>query len=463
MSTDFAADQDLHAFVPAYEAAHPEDVIVVDDPVSPVEDVTSIVWRLAEEGRRPMLRFTGVGGIDCDVVTNVFSSRARLARVLGAEEARLHEAFQERASNLLTPVEVGGAPVFDYVVEGGAVDLSALPMLTHFETDKAPYITSGIVVAEGRDGVGNLSYHRAMVHSENELATSLHSRGDLWRLLHAAAERGERLPVAMVVGGHPLFMLAASARVPASVDERHVAGGLFGSPLEVAKTPKYGLAVPATSDFVLEGFIDAARQADEGPFGEFTGYSSDRTTNSVLTVETMFRRKDAFLLDVVGGNSAEHLNLGRIPRESEMAEKLKDRFPGVVALHYPGSGTHFHCYVRVRQRRAGEARQIMLGLLGWDPYLKTVIAVDDDVDITDDAAVLWALASHFQPARDLLVVDGLPGSALDPSSSPSGTTSRMALDATRGPDFRGTRIGLSEESMRRAGRIIASVSKVRPE
>jgi UbiD family decarboxylase len=238
-----------------------------------------------------------------------------------------------------------------------------------------------------------------------------------------------------------------------------VAGGLFGAPLEVVKTPRYGIQVPATADYVLEGVIDAEDQVEEGPFGEFTGYASDRSTNNLFRVEAVMRRNDPVLLDVVGGNSAEHLNLARIPRESEMADKLKARFPGVVALHYPNSGTHFHCYVKVKARRTGEARQIMLGLLGWDPYLKTVIAVDEDVDVTDDAAVLWALATHFQPAEDLFIVDGLPGSPLDPSSSLTGTTSRMALDATRGPDFEGVRVDLSEESVTRARRIIGSLSE----
>ena len=165
------------------------------------------------------------------------------------------------------------------------------------------------------------------------------------------------------------------------------------------------------------------------------------------------------LVDVLGGNSAEHLNLGRVPRESEMVEKLKERFPSVTAVHYPSSGTHFHAYVALRQARPGEARQIMLGLLGWDPYLKTVIAVDEDVNIMRDEDVLWALATHFQPHRDVVIMDGLPGSALDPSASGIGTTSRMGLDATRGPDFDGLRARLSNQAMTRAQEILGRLQR----
>ena len=160
------------------------------------------------------------------------------------------------------------------------------------------------------------------------------------------------------------------------------------------------------------------------------------------------------LIDVMGGNSPEHLNLSRVPRESEMAEKLMERFPSVTALHYPNSGVHFHAYVALKARREGEARQVMLGLLGWDPYLKTVIAVDEDIDLTDDSQVLWALATHFQPHKDVVIVEGLPGNALDPSATASGTTSRMGLDATRGPNFEGIRARVSQAAMDRAAKLL---------
>src|SRR4029078_13113306 len=108
--------------------------------------------------------------------------------------------------------------------------------------------------------------------------------GHLWRLLRDAAQRGSTLPVAVVIGGHPLFMLACAARVGLGVDEREIAGGLFGEALEVVRTPRYGIAVPASAEIVLEGHIDPDVHLDEGPFGEFSGYSSGRSTNNAITV-----------------------------------------------------------------------------------------------------------------------------------------------------------------------------------
>lgn len=450
-----AEQQDFQSFLAQYRAQHGDDVMVFGDEVAPEQEISAVVDTLERQGRRPLCLFENVRGLGLTVTTNTFASRERIARFFGATQAGLHAAYQARAARMCAPQIVESGPVCDVVQQDG-IDLHRLPLLKHFETDRGPYITNAVIVAQHPDtGAGNMSYHRSMVASTTELATSLHSRGDLWRLLQVAAERGQMLPVAMVIGAHPLVMMAASARLPFGVDERHVAGGLLGAPLQAVRTPRHGIAVPAGAEYVLEGFIDPAARADEGPFGEFTGYSSNRSTNNVLTVQTVMHRRAPMWVDVMGGRSPEHLNLGRVPRESEMVEKLKARFPSVTAVHYPSSGTHFHAYVALKQLRDGEARQVMLGLLGWDPYLKTVVAVDADVDVTSDEQVLWALATHFQPHRDLMVIDGLPGSALDPSASGEGTTSRMGMDATRGAGFEGALARIGDAALLRARQLLA--------
>ena len=251
------ARQDLRHFLEAYQAAHPEDVLTVDAPLSADQDITALVWSLAAQGRHPLLLCNQVSGLGVPVVTNIFGSRERVARLLGTDAAGIHAAYQARTRAMVAPRDVGSGPVCD-IVESNNIDLSRLPLINHFQTDRAPYITNGVIAADHPDtGAGNLSYHRSMLHSKTELATSLHSRGHLWRILQAANDNGQPLRVAMVIGAHPLFMLAASARLPLGVDERHVAGGLMGEPLEIVRTPKYGIAAPAYAEYVLEGVIDA--------------------------------------------------------------------------------------------------------------------------------------------------------------------------------------------------------------
>lgn len=447
--------QDFQTFARDYRARHPEDILHVPGKLGCGQDVTALVEALAEQGRAPMLFCDQVPGSQWPLVTNVFASRDRIARMLGTDRVNLHAEYQRRANAPIDPVYVDAGPVTEVIRQGEDVDLDTLPMIRHFDSDRGAYVTNAIIVAtDPETGISNLSYHRSMRHARNALATSLHSRGHLWRMYQAAREAGRALPVAMVVGSHPLFMLAASARVAYGVDERAVAGALLGRPLEMVATPRHGIGVPAAAEFVLEGHLDPDAHVSEGPFGEFSGYSSDRSTNTLFHVTAILRKRDPWLVDVVGGATAEHLNLARLPREAEMFEKLKARFPAVTQLHYPTSGTHFHAYVALKQTRPGEARQVMLGLLGWDPYLKTVIAVDEDIDTTQDSQVMWAMATHFQPHRDLFLIDGLPGSPLDPSSSADGTTSRLALDATRGADFHGVRATISDAAKSRARAIL---------
>lgn len=444
-------DQDLHRFLEAYRREYPDDVLEVGERLPDGQDVTALAFELWARGRAPIIQCR-VQGVEVPIVTNLFASRERLSRILGTRPGELHRTFAEKASRALPPRVVGDGPVL--AVREDDVDLTRFPMIRHFEQDAGPYLTSAVVIAEDPEGRGaNASYHRCMLASPTSLATSLHSRGHLWRYLQAAAERRQVLPVAVVVGGHPLFLLACAARVGIEVDERAIAGGLFGRPLDVVPTPRYRIGVPASSDYVLEGFIDPEAFAPEGPFGEFSGYASARSTNNLITVETVLRREDPLLLDIVSGHSPDHLNLGRLPREADLLARLQERYPEVVALHFPPSGTHFHCYVSVRPRVPGLARQVLLALLGLDPYVKLAVAVDDDVDPTDEAQVLWAVATRFQADRDLLVVSGVPGSLLDPSAE-GGRTARMGLDATRGPGFEGQRVSLPEASVRRARRLL---------
>jgi 2,5-furandicarboxylate decarboxylase 1 len=443
--------QDLRVYLADHRREDPGDLLAVADPLRASEDITALVEELERRGRSPLVHCTAVEGLGVEVVTNVFGSRARVARMLGTDTAGLHARFQARAARPHGFRELERGPVLEVVEEGDDLDLARLPLLKHFAEDRGPYLTSGVfVAADPETGVGNLSYHRSIVSSRDEMATSLHSRGDLWRYLATARGRGESLPVAIVIGAHPLFLLAASARVGIDVDERQVASGLFEEPLDVIRTPGHGLAVPASAEIVLEGVIEPERHEPEGPFGEFSGYSSERSTNNVVRVERLLRRRRPLLLDVSPGRAPDHLNLARIPREAELSQALKRRFADVVAVHYPASGTHFHAYVSLRAGRPGGARQVLLALLGWDPYVKTAIAVDDDVDLERDGDVLWALATRFQPQDDVFIVDGLPGSPLDPSSSVDGRTGRIAIDATRGPGFEAPVVRLSEEAVARA-------------
>jgi UbiD family decarboxylase len=155
--------QDLHSFLDQYERAHPDDVLRVEQAISLDQDITGLVWEMARRGDDRIIRAVNVQGSDFEIVTNVFASRDRIERMIGAPTGGIHKHFQEMASQPYPMIELDKGPILDVVLDQDTLDVTKLPLLTHFETDAGPYITSGIIVSEHpASGAGNLSYHRAI-------------------------------------------------------------------------------------------------------------------------------------------------------------------------------------------------------------------------------------------------------------------------------------------------------------
>lgn len=423
----------LRTFLAELEAKTPEDLWRIGEEVDPAYEITALVLELERRGEYPVLWFERVRGSRFPVVTNVFADRRRYALALGLPPEGLLEGWVGRGDRRFPPVVRPTGPVRDVVRTGADVDLEALPVIDHFAEDAGPYITNGIVIARDPDtGVRNASFHRMQRRGRTRLGTSLHSRRHLWDYQRRAEARGEALPVVVVIGAHPLFHFGSGLwKGPIEADEYEVAGGFFGEPLPI--TP--GLTVPVESpceaEFVLEGHLLAGVREPEGPFAEFTGYASERSTQHVIEVTAISHRRDAIYQDVVGGISAEHTQLLAVPQEARMLKVLRQHYPGVRGVSYPQSGTcRLHCYVSFTPTAEGQARNLAMTAFGEDLALKLVVVVDDDVDVYREPEVLWAVATRMQADRDVFVVDNAMGAILDPSTR-AGTTAKMAIDATR--------------------------------
>jgi UbiD family decarboxylase len=402
-----------------------------------------------------VLLFKNVAGHDFPVVCNVFASRQRIARMAGLEERELATGWARATARRLPPVTCDQAPAQEVVLQGDEVDLRRYPIPVHFEADAGRYITGGVVVARDPDtGAGNLSFARLMLKGPASFGASLHSRGDLWNYQRRAAQQGRPLEIAAVIGAHPAVTLAAAARLPAGDDELELAGGLLGQPVPVVPAKTVDLMVPAGAEMVIEGVVEPGVETDEGPFGEFTGYASGRSTRNLVRVTAVTHRRDMLFQDVVPGASAEHLNLSKTPRAGNLFDLVKRRFPTVVDLNFPSSGTHFHGYVSMRKTMEGAPKQLMMLLFGLEMFLKLVIVVDEDIDVYDEEQVLWALATRFQADRDLFVVPAAAANMLDPSSN-NGLSAKMGLDATRPLGAAEKRLAFSEEVRERVRRILA--------
>ncbi len=409
------------------------------EPVSTEYDVMALVLEYERRRRWPILLFEQVIGHDIPIVANVVASRRALAFALGVEERALAAEYARRIKEPVKPVVVPDAPFRERILRGAAVDLGALPMPVYFPGDAGRYLTAGMLVARDPEtGVETEGYHRFQLKGRDRLGVSLHSRRRMFEYQRRAEARGEPLPCAVVLGLHPLVSMGSLAYPPPDVGKFEVVGGLLGEPLEIAPCVTIDLHVPAAAEIVIEGEILPGVREPEGPFGEFTGYFSRRSTEHVFVARALAMRARPWFQSIGSGRAGDHITTLGLVREAEILNAVARVVPNVTGVHVPLSGTSsFTAYVAIKQSRPGEAKHVIPIVLGVDHYLKLVVVVDDDIDVFDESDVLWAVATRMQADRDLVVIGGSLGAMLDPSADDRGVTAKLGIDATRpfGRDF----------------------------
>jgi UbiD family decarboxylase len=447
--------QSLRGFLRLVEMEYPDELLRVRAPIDLRFDATATVFELDRAGRSPVVVFENVRGHGMPLVTNVAGNRKLLAACLGVAAADLPTAFRERCQKYIPCETVAHAAWEDVVLEGDDVDLAKLPIPLQFTVDAAPYITAGQIVA--RDpvtGVDTTGFHRLMVKGKNRLGVSLHSRRRLYEFHRRAEERGQSLPAVITLGTHPLHYMGSMVYAyPPHVRKFEIIGGLFGEPYRLARCGADGLEVPASAEIIIEGEILADVREPEGPFGEFTGYASYRSTQNVFVAHRIRMRRDAMLHSVTSGMSQDHILVSCITREGEILNALKRNLPNVRAVHVPHTTCGaFMAFISMKKIAEGEPQMAIMATLGTELYTKYVVVVDDDVDIFNINDVMWAIATRVRAEKDIVLIPGAKGAILDPTSDPETfTLTKMGIDATRptGHDF-AERLTISDEQRARA-------------
>ena len=460
-----ADNQSLRGFIEQTEMTDPANVLRIREPVSQQLEMTATVFELDRLNRSPVVIFEKVTGFDMPVVTNVAGNRDLLARCLDSTVANLPTAFRERCQRYIPP-EIVPRPAWDEVVlEGDQVDLTRLPIPFQFTVDAAPYITAGQITARDPEtGVDTTGFHRLMLKGKNRLGVSLHSRRRMYEYHRRAEARGHSLPAAIVIGTHPLHYMGSMVYAyPPHVRKFDIIGGLFGEPYRLARCGVENLEVPAAAEIVIEGEILAGVHEPEGPFGEFTGYASFRSTQNVFVAKRIRMRRDAWFHSVVSGMSRDHILISCITREGEILNALKRNLPNVRAVHVPHKTCGaFLAIVSMKKVAEGEPRMAMLTALGTELYTKQVIVVDEDVDIYDLEDVMWAVATRVKAEKDVLMVPGVKAAIIDPTSDPTTfTVTKMGIDATApiNEEF-AERLIISPEQRSRARDILAGANAI---
>jgi 2,5-furandicarboxylate decarboxylase 1 len=307
--------------------------------------------------------------------------------------------------------------------------LGDLPITVQHELDAGRYLTSAVlVVTDPRTGATNLSINRLQVTGRNELR-ALMLAGRLREVFAHQEETGADLPVALCLGVDPLVALASQAPALPGLDDLGVASALHCSALEVTRLPGLAAPVPARTEMVLLGHFRAGERGQEGPFGEFPRTYGPAAPAPVLELTDRWWRDDAVVQTILSGGR-EHFWLGGLPREAQILEALErvGVEPAGVRLTEAGS-CRLEAVVALREARPGTVNDVAMATFAAVGTVKTVIVVNDDVDIFDDEQVGWAVSTRVQADRDLTVVPNVRGSSLDPSA-PDGVTAKLAIDAT---------------------------------
>lgn len=424
--------KDLRGFISLLADSDPGEIVRVDKPISPHYEITALLTHLEKRKRFPLLIFENVSGGKAPVVINAQASRKLMALALDTTPEKLAERFLERQMSPMPPVEVSDAPVHEVVETGDAVDLTKLPILTHYDINAAPYLTASIASVRDPDtGVQNTSYIRMMLAGKRELRVFMAIGRHLWTLHNKLERRDRPLPVAVVVGVHPAFALGSQAFTPADEDEYAVIGGMMDEPLRVVDAKTVPLKVPADAELVIEGNLLPHVRREEGPFGEFTGHAVEKDNRPVLEVTAITHREGFFFQDVHAGYT-EHRLMGAVPREAALLRTVRQTVPTVKAVCMPVSGNcRFHAYISIAKRTPAQAKNAICSAIASDMLLKHVVIVDEDIDVFDEEEVLWAVANRFQADHDLVVISNAQGSELDPSAGPFGVNAKMGLDATK--------------------------------
>jgi 2,5-furandicarboxylate decarboxylase 1 len=399
---------------------------VAREGVSLIDELAAISKRLELE--RAVV-FPAPSGHVIPVVANLFADRGWVAESIGVSSDQLLVRFQEAVRHPLPWVEIASGPAQD-VVHRDIDLLKLLPIPKHNELDSGPYITAGLLIARNpRTGIQNVAIHRCQISGPDRIGILLLPRHTL-HYFRLAEEAGDALEIALVIGVHPVCLLASQAIAALDEDEMAIAGALLGHAIEMVKCKTNAVRVPAHAEIVIEGRILPKVREPEGPFGEFPQYYGPRANREVIQVDAVTHRKNAIFHTIVGGG-AEHLVLGEVPREATLLEHLQRSFPSVLDVRLTRGGTcRYHLVVKIDKKSNGEPKNIIMGAFGGHYDLKQVVIVDQDVNIDDPVEIEWAIATRFQADRDLVVVSGAQGSKLDPSSD-SGISAKMGIDATK--------------------------------
>ncbi len=440
--------QDLREHLRALEEAGL--LVRIDAPINKDTELMPLVrWQfrgLAEEERRAFLftNVTDVKGRKYDIPVAVgclAASRQIYAFGLRCKPEEIVDRWTKAEATPIPPTVVKSGPVQGEVhfgpslLEKGGLGEFPIPISTP-GFDCAPYTTaSHWFTKDPESGKINIGNYRGQIKSPTRTGVFLSSSNHGGHHWQKCKTKGIPLEAALVIGAPPPVAYTAPARVPFSVSELDIAGGLAGSPIEVVRCKTVDLLVPAHAEIVIEGEISTEFLEPEAAFGESTGYIGEKMLNPYFEVKCITHRKNPIFAAIISQMPPSESSVMRqVSAEGNYLHFLRDHcnIPGILEVVFHGIGVRQICIIRLKKISQAQVWQALHGMIGFHPATgKIVIAVDDDINPRNLDTLFWALSFRMQPHRDMLVI-GNRNPSMDPSVAPPGKELEVAVNEKAG-------------------------------
>jgi 4-hydroxy-3-polyprenylbenzoate decarboxylase len=449
---------DLREFIAFLEQQG--ELVRISQEIDPYLEMTEISDRTLR-AKGPALLFENPKGYNTPVLCNLFGTPERVAMGMGQESVTalrdvgtllaflkepeppkgLRDLWEKRhdfKQVLNMPVKVvNKAACQEVVIEGDQVDLDQLPIQTCWPGDVGPLVTWALAITRGPEKERqNLGIYRMQKIAKNKLIMRwlAHRGGALDYRDFQKKYPGKPYPVAIALGADPATTLGAVTPVPDTLSEYAFAGLLRGEKTQVTKCIGNDLQVPATAEYILEGFLQPGEEAQEGPFGDHTGYYNEVETFPVFTIDRITHRKNPIYHSTYTGRPPDEPAILGVALNEVFVPILQKQFPEIVDFYLPPEGCSYRmAVVSMKKQYPGHAKRVMLGVwsfLRQFMYTKFVIVTDEDVDVRNWDDVIWAMTTRMDPTRDTVLIDNTPIDYLDFASPVSGLGSKMGMDAT---------------------------------
>ncbi|MBI5698148.1 MAG: UbiD family decarboxylase [Thaumarchaeota archaeon] len=367
------------------------------------------------------------------LVANLVGNRERFAKAISGTEQTIHEKVISAIEHTKKPKIIPDGKFF----ENRSKDLSILPIVTHFEKESGPFITSSIIhVQNPEKKTQNSSFHRLMPIDKTHFSVRMVEGRHLHRSFMDAKEHGEDLKVAITVGVHPAISIAGAYQAEWGQDELEIANAILGGKLTLTKLPYCKMAVPSGAEIVMEGKILSDKTHKEWMVEMLRTYDFARA-QPVFELENLYYRNNAIFHDILSG-FAEHRLLMGMPIEAKLNREVKKAFPQTKQVVMSDGGCNWlHAVVQISKKKPNDGKKAIEQTFAAHRSLKMVTIVDDDINPSDPVQVEYAMATRFQADKNLTIIQKVRGSSLDPSSDQKNLlTTKLGIDATRPLDKR---------------------------